>query len=156
MPRPSISTSPSASAEPSGSGASSPAAAASEAPASAPAGSPLSLRTVLGAGALLAAAVTGALALRRTLQRRRRPGEKIAIAPETSTAEAQLAAATEPSDATRLDVALRTLAHQLPVEGDAAELPPLRAARLGARALEVLPEDLAREPQAPFVSGQGG
>ncbi|MFC9643154.1 hypothetical protein ACFTZF_32060 [Streptomyces mirabilis] len=157
MPRPSISTSPSASAEPSGSGASSPAAAASEAPASAPAGSPLSLRTVLGTGALLAAAVTGALALRRTLQRhRRRPGEKIAIAPETSTAEAQLAASAEPSGATRLDVALRTLAHQLPVEGDAAELPPLRAARLGARALEVLPEDLAREPQAPFVSGQGG
>ncbi len=157
MPRPSISTSPSASAEPSGSGASSPAAAASEAPASAPAGSPLSLRTVLGTGALLAAAVTGALALRRTLQRhRRRPSEKIAIAPETSTAEAQLAAAAEPSGATRLDVALRTLAHQLPVEGDAAELPQLRAARLGARALEVLPEDLAREPQAPFVSGQGG
>ncbi|MFE2964067.1 hypothetical protein ACFXKC_10405 [Streptomyces sp. NPDC059340] len=156
-PRPSISTSPSASAEPSGSAASSPAAAASEAPASAPAGSPLNLRTVLGAGALLAAAVTSALALRRTLQRRRRrPGEKIAIAPETSTAEAQLTAAAEPGGATRLDVALRTLAHQLPVEGDAAELPPLRAARIGARALEVLPEDLAREPQAPFVSGQGG
>ncbi|MFD8926122.1 hypothetical protein [Streptomyces mirabilis] len=117
----------------------------------------MNLRTVLGAGALLAAAVTGALALRRTLQRhRRRPSEKIAIAPETSTAEAQLAAAAEPGGATRLDVALRTLAHQLPVEGDAAELPPLRAARLGARALEVLPEDLAREPQAPFVSGQGG
>ncbi|MET7897027.1 hypothetical protein [Streptomyces mirabilis] len=156
-PKPSTSASPSASAEPSGSAASSPTAAASEAPASAPTGSPLSLRTVLGAGALLAAAVTGALALRRTLQRRRRrPGEKIAIAPETSTAEAQLAAAAEPGGAARLDVALRTLAHQLPVEGDATELPPLRAARIGARALEVLPEDLAQEPQAPFVSGQGG
>ncbi|GAX57807.1 LysM peptidoglycan-binding domain-containing protein [Streptomyces olivochromogenes] len=156
-PKPSTSASPSASAEPSGSAASSLTAAASEAPASAPTGSPLSLRTVLGAGALLAAAVTGALALRRTLQRRRRrPGEKIAIAPETSTAEAQLAAAAEPGGAARLDVALRTLAHQLPVEGDAAELPQLRAARIGARALGVLPEDLAREPQAPFVSGQGG
>nr|WP_323138652.1 hypothetical protein [Streptomyces mirabilis] len=156
-PRPSISTSPSASAAPSGSAASSPAATASEAPAPAPAGSPLNLRTVLGAGALLAAAVTGALALRRTLQRRRRrPGEKIAIAPETSTAEAQLAAAGEPGGATRLDVALRTLAHQQSQEGDAARLPQLRAARIGARALEVLPEDLAQEPQAPFVSGQGG
>ncbi|MFE2687434.1 hypothetical protein [Streptomyces mirabilis] len=156
-PRPSISTSPSASAGPSGSAISSPATAASEAPASAPAGSPLNLRTVLGAGALLAAAVTGALALRRTLQRRRRrPGEKIAVAPETSTAEAQLAAASEPGGATRLDVALRILAHQLPVGGDAAELPQLRAARIGARALEVLPEDLAQEPQAPFVPGEGG
>ncbi|MER6377513.1 hypothetical protein ABT255_56885 [Streptomyces mirabilis] len=161
-PRPSISASPSAaspsvSAKPSGSAASSPATTASEAPAPATASSPLNLRTVLGAGALLAAAVTGALALRRTLQRRRRrPGEKIAIAPETSTAEAQLAAAAEPGGATRLDVALRTLAHQLAQEEDAARLPQLRAARIGARALEVLPEDLAQEPQAPFVSGQGG
>lgn len=147
----------SASAEPSGSAASSPAATASETPTSAPAGSPLNLRTVLGAGALLAAAITGALALRRTLQRRRRkPGEKIAIASETSPAEAQLAAAAEPSGAARLDVALRTLAHQLVQQEDAADLPPLRAARIGARAVEVLPEDLAEEPQAPFVSGKGG
>ncbi|MFE3410733.1 hypothetical protein ACFXMT_21140 [Streptomyces mirabilis] len=159
-PRPSISASPSAasppaSAKPSGSAASSPATTASEAPA--PASSPLNLRTVLGAGALLAAAVTGALALRRTLQRRRRrPGEKIAIAPETSTAEAQLTAAAEPSGATRLDAALRTLAHQLAQKEDAARLPQLRAARISARALEVLPEDLAQEPQAPFMSGQGG
>ncbi|MFF2515532.1 hypothetical protein [Streptomyces sp. NPDC058086] len=161
-PRPSISASPSAaspsvSAEPSGSAVSSPAATASEAPAPATAGSPLNLRTVLGAGALLAAAVTGALALRRMLQRRRRrPGEKIAIAPETSTAEAQLAAAAEPGGATRLDVALRTLAHQLSQEDDAAQIPQLRTARIGTRALEVLPEDLAQKPQAPFVSGQGG
>ncbi|MFC9633882.1 hypothetical protein ACFTY8_32660 [Streptomyces mirabilis] len=161
-PRPSISASPSAaspsvSADPSGSAASSPATTASEAPAPATASSPLNLRTVLGAGALLAAAVTGALALRRTLQRRRRrPGEKIAIAPETSTAEAQLAAAAEPGGATRLDAALRTLAHQLAPKEDAARLPQLRAARIGTRALEVLPEDLAQEPQAPFVSGQGG
>ncbi|MFF3137592.1 LysM peptidoglycan-binding domain-containing protein [Streptomyces mirabilis] len=158
-PRPSISASPAASppasAKPSGSAASSPATTASEAPATA--SSPLNLRTVLGAGALLAAAVTGALALRRTLQRRRRrPGEKIAIAPETSTAEAQLAAAAEPGGATRLDAALRTLAHQLAQKKDAARLPQLRAARIGARAPEVLPEDLAQEPQAPFVPGQGG
>ncbi|TQK49773.1 LysM domain-containing protein [Streptomyces sp. SLBN-118] len=137
--------------------ASSPAATPPETPASAPPGSPLNLRTVLGAGALLAAAITGALALRRTLQRRRRkPGEKIAIAAETSPAEAQLAAAAEPDGAVRLDAALRTLAHQVAPQEDGADLPPLRAARIGARTVEVLPEDLAQGPQAPFVSGKGG
>ncbi|MEU9370698.1 hypothetical protein AB0D71_39825 [Streptomyces avermitilis] len=160
-PRPSTSpapsaASPSASAEAPGSADSSPAATASETPAPAPASSPLNLRTVLGAGALLAAAITSALALRRTLQRRRRtPGEKIAIASETSPAEAKLAAAAEPGGAARLDAALRTLAHQVAHE-KAADLPPMRAARIGARTVEVLPEDLAREPQAPFVAGQAG
>ncbi|MFJ4649272.1 hypothetical protein ACIP6Q_38025 [Streptomyces bobili] len=157
---PSTSVSPTASApapaEPSGP-ASSPAAASEQpAPSPSPAGSPLNLRIVLGAGALLAAAITGALALRRTLQRRRRnPGEKIAIAPETSPAEAQLAAAAEPAGAARLDAALRTLAHHAArQEGDA--VPPLRAARIGTRTVEVLPEDLAQEPVAPFTAGQGG
>jgi hypothetical protein len=112
---------------------------------------------VLGAGALLAAAITGALALRRTLQRRRRtPGETIAIAPEPSPAEAQLAAAAEPGGATRLDVALRTMAHHVAQEEGEADLPPLRAARIGARSVEVLPEDLAQEPPAPFTAGQAG
>ncbi|MER7568912.1 hypothetical protein ABTZ93_39185 [Streptomyces sp. NPDC097941] len=159
-PGPSTSDSPSAaspSAESSGSATSSPAATASEAPVTAPASSPLNLRTVLGAGALLAAAITGALALRRTLQRRRRkPGEKIAIASETSTAEAKLAAAAEPAGAARLDVALRTLAHRATQEEDPALVPPLRAARIGARTVEVVPEDLSQEAQAPFVSGQAG
>ncbi|WP_405576249.1 hypothetical protein [Streptomyces sp. NBC_01092] len=156
-PRPSTSAPPSAAspsepAESPGSGAASPATTASETPEPARS-SPLNLRTVLGAGALLAAAVTGALALRRTLQRRRRkPGETIAIAPETSTAEAQLAAAAEPGGAARLDIALRTLAHQASIGG----LPPLRAARIGTRTMEVLPEDLSQEPQAPFVSGTEG
>ncbi|MEU8868629.1 hypothetical protein [Streptomyces umbrinus] len=162
-PEPSASVSPSAaspsapaSGESSGSAAPSPAATASESPGTAPSNSPLNLRTVLGAGALLAAAVTGALALRRTLQRRRRkPGEKIAIAPETSTAEAQLAATAEPDGAARLDVALRTLAHRV-AQAEDAVLPPLRAARVGARTLQVLPEDLAQKPQAPFVSGEAG
>ncbi|MGX1915346.1 LysM peptidoglycan-binding domain-containing protein [Streptomyces phaeochromogenes] len=163
-PEPSTSGSPSAaspsasaSGESSGSATSSPAATASESPGTAPADSPLNLRTVLGAGALLAAAITGALALRRTLQRRRRkPGEKIAIAPETSTAEAQLAAAAEPGSAARLDVALRTLAHHALRGADSDGLPQLEAARIGARSLQVLPEDQALEPQTPFVSGQGG
>ena len=161
-PQPSVSaspsaTSPSASAQGSGSAAaSSPAPTVSEAPPTASASSPLNLRTVLGAGALLAAAITGALALRRTLQRRRRkPGEKIAIASETSAAEAQLAAAAEPGGAARLDVALRTLAHQAAQEEDPI-LPPLRAARIGTRAVEVLPEDLTADPAAPFAAGKGG
>ncbi|WP_405654096.1 hypothetical protein [Streptomyces sp. NBC_00019] len=148
--------SPPASPEVSASDASSPAAAPSAE--SAPAGSSLNLRVVLGAGALLAASITGALALRRTLQRRRRkPGEKIAIAPETSTAEAQLAAAAEAGGAVRLDLALRTLAHQLPTDADTAPgLPQLRAARIGTHTVDVLPEDLAQEPVAPFVSGTAG
>nr|WTC14287.1 LysM peptidoglycan-binding domain-containing protein [Streptomyces anthocyanicus] len=159
-PGPSTSVSPSTaspSAESSGSAASSRATTASETPATASASGPLNLRTVLGAGALLAAAVSGALALRRTLQRRRRkPGEKIAIAAETSTAEAQLTAATDPGGAARLDVALRTLAHRAAQAEDTALVPPLRAARIGARTVEVLPEDLSQRAQAPFVSGQSG
>ncbi|MGW2610191.1 LysM peptidoglycan-binding domain-containing protein [Streptomyces mirabilis] len=155
-PRPSASTSEMASAEPSASDAPSPTATAPQEPASSPASGTLQLRTVLGAGALLAAAVTGALALRRLLQRRRRkPGETIAIASEISPAEAQLAAAAEPGGAARLDVALRTLAHQAAQDGD-GELPQLRAARIGARTLEVLPEDLAHEPRAPFAVGKNG
>ncbi|KUN57256.1 hypothetical protein AQJ46_48105 [Streptomyces canus] len=158
-PGPSASASPapaSPSSESPGSAASPPATTASKTPATAPASGPLNLRTVLGAGALLAAAITGALALRRILQRRRRgPGEKIAIALETSTAEAQLAAAAEPHGAARLDVALRTLAHRAAQGEITAVMPPLRAARIGARTVEVLPEDLSQEAQAPFVPGQG-
>ncbi|MEU3902146.1 hypothetical protein [Streptomyces sp. NPDC045251] len=130
---------------------------AAPAPASVRADGPLNLRTVLGAGALLAAALTGALALRRTLQRRRRkPGQTISIAGETTPAEAQLAAAAEPSGAARLDLALRTMAHQTPRQEDGAGVPVLRAARIGARTIHVLPEDLSQEPVAPFVPGEGG
>ncbi|MFJ7306015.1 LysM peptidoglycan-binding domain-containing protein [Streptomyces sp. NPDC099088] len=120
-----------------------------------PASSPLNLRTVLGAGALLAAAVTAALALRRILQRRRRkPGETIAISAETSPAEAQLAAAGDPFTAARLDAALRTMVSA--AEHDGRDVPVLRAARLEARGIHVLPEDLASEAQPPFVSGAAG
>ncbi|MEU5281161.1 hypothetical protein AB0G87_32685 [Streptomyces asoensis] len=141
-------------AQPSSTTASSP---TPDTPAAPPATSPLNLRIVLGASALLAAAVTGALALRRTLQRRRRkPGEKIAIAAETSPAEARLAAAAEPDCAARLDVALRTLAHHVAEKEGDAVLPLLRAARIGVRAVQVLPEDLAQEPVPPFTTGQGG
>jgi nucleoid-associated protein YgaU len=161
VPRPSGSGAPSratppASPEVPASDASSPTAAPTAE--SAPAGSALNLRVVLGAGALLAASITGALALRRALQRRRRkPGEKIAIAPETSTAEAQLAAAAEAGGAVRLDLALRTLAHHLSAAADTAPgVPQLRAARIGTHTVDVLPEDLAQQPMTPFVSGTAG
>ncbi|MFC7308953.1 hypothetical protein ACFQVC_32695 [Streptomyces monticola] len=111
--------------------------------------SAFSLRTVAGAFALLAAAVTGALALRRLLQRRRRkPGETIAITGESSQAEAQLAAAAEPAAAQLLDVALRTLARRAAELG--AELPALRAARITPRSVQVLPVDTGLEAMAPF------
>ncbi|CAM5560239.1 hypothetical protein STENM36S_00016 [Streptomyces tendae] len=117
---------------------------------------PLNLRIVFGSGALLAAAVTGALTLRRTLQRRRRkPGETIAIAAEPSPAEAQLAAAAEPGGAARLDLALRTLAHQATRQDGGTGMPVVRAARIGDRTLHLLPEDLS-PPPAPFVPGEGG
>ncbi|MGW7824656.1 LysM peptidoglycan-binding domain-containing protein [Streptomyces puniciscabiei] len=157
-PEPSASpsaTSPSAS-KTSGPAASSPATPAPTIPATTPASSsPLNLRIVLGAGALLAAAITGALAVRRLLQRRRRkPGERIAIAPQTSPAEAKLAAAAEPAGAARLHLALHTLAHL--ADQDGQEVPVLRAARIGARSLQILSEDLVQEPRAPFTTGQTG
>ncbi|MZE74650.1 LysM peptidoglycan-binding domain-containing protein [Streptomyces sp. SID5789] len=125
-------------------------------PAPARADRPLNLRLVFGCGALLAAAVTGALALRRMLQRRRRkPGETIAIAAETSPAEAQLAAVAEPGGAARLDVALRTMAHHAAQQEGGAAVPVVRAARIGARTLHVLPEDFS-PPSAPFVAGERG
>ncbi|MFE5841981.1 LysM peptidoglycan-binding domain-containing protein [Streptomyces niveus] len=120
-----------------------------------PAASSHSIRAVAGAFALLAAAITGALALRRLLQRRRRkPGETIAIADETSTAEAQLAQAAEGSDADRLDAALRTLAHHATDTG--RPLPELRTARIGTRSLAVLPADPATPPLPPFTNSGDG
>lgn len=149
-------TAPSESAAPAGAAGSSSAAVEGATPASAPSEGLLNLRTVLGAGALLAGALTGALAVRRALQRRRRkPGETIAIAAETSPAEAQLAAAGEPGGTARLDVALRTMAHQLSQQHDAV-LPPVQAVRIGTRAIAVLSEDPAQGPPAPFVTGTDG
>ncbi|MFE9812499.1 hypothetical protein [Streptomyces sp. NPDC005548] len=143
-------------AHPSGSAGSSPAA-DSKAPAPTAADSPQTLRGVLGAGALLAAAITAALALRRTLQRRRRkPGEKIAIASETSSAEALLSKAADPGGAAGLDIALRTMAHHLLQKSEDFVPPLLRAARLTSHTIHVLPEDLSQDPQLPFVQGSDG
>ncbi|MER5382369.1 hypothetical protein ABT040_19170 [Streptomyces sp. NPDC002688] len=151
---PSASAAPHESAEPAAP-TSQPAPSSPEGAEPAPASSLLNLRTVVGASALLAAAVTAALTLRRTLQRRRRePGETIAITAQTAPAEAQLAAAAEPSGVARLDVVLRTMVHA--AERDCRAVPVLRAARLDARTVHVLPDDLASAPQVPFVAGAAG
>lgn len=113
------------------------------------------LRTALGAFALLAAAVTGALGTRRLLQRRRRKvGETIAIAEAPSPAAAQLAQLAEPPIAPRFDRALRTLA----AHADKAEqpLPELRAARLGPKTVSVQPVDEDAEPTLPFTAAAEG
>ncbi|RCH59644.1 LysM peptidoglycan-binding domain-containing protein [Streptomyces sp. SDr-06] len=115
----------------------------------------IQLTTVAGAFALLAAAVTSALTLRRILQRRRRaPGETIAIAEDTSPAAAQLAEAAAPTLVDELDLALRTLAHH--AQTDQRPLPVVRAARLTQQTLQLLPAEDNTEPQAPFVKGEGG
>ncbi|MFE4758405.1 LysM peptidoglycan-binding domain-containing protein [Streptomyces mirabilis] len=113
------------------------------------------LRMVLGAFALLAAAITGALTGRRVLQRRRRkPGETISIGAEPSPAAAQMAQLAEPGRAEDLDLALRTLAHRAQQEG--RPLPVLRAARLTSHGLAVLPDDANAAPVAPFAAADGG
>ncbi|MFJ4895572.1 hypothetical protein ACIP5U_37105 [Streptomyces sp. NPDC088788] len=114
------------------------------------------LRTALGAFALLAAAVTGALGTRRLLQRRRRKvGETIAIGDAPSPAAAQLAQLAEPLLAPRFNLALRTLAHACDEAGQ--PLPALRVARLSQKsALSVLPVDEDSTPLAPFTAGQDG
>ncbi|MFB8776325.1 bacterial transcriptional activator domain-containing protein [Streptomyces broussonetiae] len=145
---------PSATAEPSSS-AGSPG--ATQPPAAAPSSSTLPLRLVLGAGALLAAALTGALALRAALRRRRRtPGEETTAASPASAATTP-SAATGRLDAARLDVALRTLLHHAAgQEDDGPGLPALQAARITAQSVEVLPEDTHQQPVAPFTAGQHG
>lgn len=106
------------------------------------------LRTTIGLLALLAAAVASALAVRSLLQRRRTPG----TAPK-ATLKAHPSAA--PDGLTRLDTALRTLAHRLTSNGE-QDLPQLKAARIGARTLAVLPEDQAQHPLEPFRAGPDG
>ena len=110
---------------------------------------------ILGAGALLAAGLCGALGVKRILQqRRRRPGETIAIT-EPAAAEQRMTAAGEPGSVERLDTALRALAHHTAASG--AALPQLRAARVTSRSVQILlddPEPAA--PPAPFVPVSDG
>ncbi|NNN38243.1 hypothetical protein HLK59_49710, partial [Streptomyces sp. S3(2020)] len=132
--------------------ASSPASGAATAPASA--GGLVNLRTLLGASALLAAALTAVLAW-RTRHRRKR-GEDNATGIRTAAAGARSAEGGQPDAAARLDTALKTLAHPSTLPHLPSVVPLIRAARIGDRTVRVLPDDLTREPREPFVAGRDG
>ncbi|MFF7415691.1 LysM peptidoglycan-binding domain-containing protein [Streptomyces lydicus] len=122
----------------------------------APAADSFNLQRLAGIGALLAASIIGALGIKRILQqRRRRPGETIAMPTETSRLEQALTAAAEPASVQLLDRALRTLHHHLLV-ADGPALPQLRGARVTGRTVELLPEDREEEPLPPFKAGSEG
>ncbi|MFF1400682.1 hypothetical protein ACFVZD_43995 [Streptomyces sp. NPDC058287] len=113
----------------------------------------VSARTAVGAFALLAAALTGTLALRRLRQRRsRKPGQSL---PETVPApvEAQLeeVAGDGSAGVLRLQAALSALADQ------SGSTPPLlRAARVTADSVQVLPDNVTADPLAPFTTSRAG
>lgn len=114
----------------------------------------VSARQVTAIGALLGAGLLATLTTRRLLQyRRRRPGQTIAVAEDTTRLEALLGRTAQPGSAALLDHALRTLAEAVPQDED---LPELRAARVTAGSVDVLPEDNSLEPLAPFLPGQDG
>ncbi|MFB6677011.1 LysM peptidoglycan-binding domain-containing protein [Streptomyces sp. NPDC056390] len=113
----------------------------------------ISTRTAVGAFALLASALTGALAFRRLRQRRsRKPGQTLPeIVPAAAEAELEQAAHDGADGVERLQAALAALARQS--EG----APPLlRAARITADGIEVLPDDISAAPQAPFTTALAG
>ncbi|MFE2991483.1 hypothetical protein [Streptomyces sp. NPDC059262] len=124
-------------------------------PRSAETGSPsvVSTRTAVGVFALLAAALTGTLALRRLRQRRsRQPGQSLPqTVPAPVEAELELAAGDGSAGVLRLHAALSALAHQTGGTG-----PSLRAARITADGVQVLPADVAAEPVAPFTTSRAG
>ncbi|MEU6375477.1 hypothetical protein [Streptomyces sp. NPDC046909] len=116
-------------------------------------GHPASGPALIGAGTLLAAAVTGALALHRIRRRRtvrRGPGQTA-----TTPAPGQAPVAAAPDGVTLLDAALRTLAGHSP-KARLDGWPPLRGAFIDAAAVHVLPADPASPPLAPFTAGDDG
>ncbi|MFD6043921.1 LysM peptidoglycan-binding domain-containing protein [Streptomyces koyangensis] len=118
------------------------------------AATPAAVRTAAGVTALTAAVVVAGLAVRRRLQqRRRKPGESIAMAPEASTTEQRLVEDAEPAAVTALDTALRSMAR---AAGDAGiEVPALKAAMVTRRTIRVLPVDPG-EPVTPFTAEPEG
>ncbi|CAM5612618.1 LysM peptidoglycan-binding domain-containing protein [Streptomyces diastaticus] len=123
-------------------------------PEEASAATPAAVRTTAGVTALTAAVVVAGLAVRRRLQqRRRKPGESIAMAPEASTTEQRLVEDAEPAAVTALDTALRSMAR---AAGEAGiDAPPLKAAMVTRRTIRVLPADPG-EPVAPFTAEPEG
>jgi nucleoid-associated protein YgaU/DNA-binding SARP family transcriptional activator len=111
---------------------------------------PVDVRTAAGIGALLAASLLTMLGAKRARQqRRRRPGQRIAM-PDRDLAPAELALrqVEDPGGQGRLDQALRTLSLRLAEAGGA--LPALRLVRLTVAQLELYLAEPAMLP-APFT-----
>lgn len=112
---------------------------------------PVEVRTAAGIGAVLAAGLLALLATRRVRQqRRRRPGQRIAMPdPGLAPAEVELRLVEDPDGRLRTGQALRTLSVLLAETGVA--LPALRMARLSFGALELYLAEPAVLP-APFAA----
>ena len=97
----------------------------------------VTVRTAGGVGALLAAGMLSLLGLKRTRQqRRRRPGQRIAMPPpDLHSAELELRMVEDPTGLDRVDQALRSLSVLLADDG--LPLPRLRLARLVDEDLEL-------------------
>ncbi|MFE6335260.1 bacterial transcriptional activator domain-containing protein [Streptomyces sp. NPDC057798] len=108
------------------------------------------LRTVLGAGMLLAALVTALLALRLHLRRSRTAHPHRARLTSALPAQATSDAGTGRSDLARLHTALRTLAHH-----HTGAPPAVQAALVTTNSLRILPHEHARAPLPPFTRGPG-
>jgi nucleoid-associated protein YgaU len=150
------SAAPSASASPSppapAQSATSPAAQAPGAAPQAPASSPISAETGLQAFGLLAAVVTASLGARRLWQwRTRRPGQRVAASDPVPVEEVLEEAAHDGAEGIdRLHHALALLSSRQ----DAG--PVLRAARISADSIQVLPDDVTADVLPPFTTVQAG
>lgn len=110
----------------------------------------VTVRTAGGVGALLAASMLSLLGLKRTRQqRRRRPGQRIAMPPpDLHSAELELRMVEDPTGLDRVDQALRSLSVLLAENGQ--PLPRLRLARLVDEDLELYLDGAMHLP-APFA-----
>jgi nucleoid-associated protein YgaU len=111
---------------------------------------PVTVREATGVGALLAAGLLVLLGLKRARQqRRRRPGQRIAMPPpQLAAVESALRHTEDPIGLARVDQALRTLSLLLGQAGQA--LPGLRLIRLAGADLELYLAEPAAAP-APFT-----
>ncbi len=111
----------------------------------------VTIRTAGGVGALMAASLLALLGLKRTRQqRRRRPGQRIAMPPPAlEPTEFELRMVEDPTGLARVDQALRSLSVLLAEAGQ--PLPALRVARLVAEDLELYLDGTTVLP-APFLA----
>ena len=111
----------------------------------------VNVRTAGGVGALMAAGLLALLGLKRTRQqRRRRPGQRIAMPPpQLQATELELRMVEDPTGLARVDQSLRSLSVLLAEAGQ--PLPALRVARLVGLDLELYLDGTTGLP-APFLS----